>query len=169
MTSPMPVVSNTSPILGLAAIAHLDLLRRQFERILIPQAVLAELKVDTNLRGAKVIHKALKQGWLEPRAVQNVNLARALALELDGGESEAIALALETNAPFILLDEHDGRVKAHAMGLNPVGVLGILLRAKKEKDIPSLKQALQSLRDEAGFFIGDELYHRVLFQAKEDK
>lgn len=44
----MPVVSNTSPVLNLAIIQQLDLLRQQFGEVLIPPAVLAELKIDSN-------------------------------------------------------------------------------------------------------------------------
>jgi len=51
-------------------------------------------------------------------------------LELDAGESATIALALELGASRILLDETDGRTVAKALGLRPIGVLGVLLRAK---------------------------------------
>lgn len=163
----MPVVSNTSPILSLAAISLLDLLHLQFSEVLIPSAVLVELKTETDFHGTKAIRQALKQGWLHPQTVRDVNLVRALALELDQGESEAIALALEVNSPLVLLDEHDGRVKAHALGLMPIGVLGILLRAKKDGDIPSLEEAMQALRSEVGFYIVDDLYQQILARAGE--
>lgn len=85
----MPAVSDTSPILGLSAIGLLDLLKSQFEAVFIPQAVLDELKVETNFRGTSAIQQALKNGWLERREVQNKPLAQALSLELDKGESES--------------------------------------------------------------------------------
>jgi predicted nucleic acid-binding protein len=47
----MPVVSDTSPILGLSAIGLLDLLKGQFETVFVPQAAFDELKVETNFRG----------------------------------------------------------------------------------------------------------------------
>ena len=53
----MPAVSDTSPILGLAVIGHLNLLQVQFGEIFIPQTVLAELKVDTNFKGASEVRK----------------------------------------------------------------------------------------------------------------
>ena len=46
----MPAVSDTSPILGLSAIGLLDLLKSQFDTVFIPQAVLDELKVETNFQ-----------------------------------------------------------------------------------------------------------------------
>lgn len=60
----MQVVSDTSPILGLASIGLLDLLKSQFENVLIPQAVLEELKVETDFRGTLAIQEALKNGWI---------------------------------------------------------------------------------------------------------
>ena len=63
----MPVVSDTSPILGLSAIGLLNLLKAQFDSVFIPQAVLEELEVETNFRGTSTIQNALKNGWLEPR------------------------------------------------------------------------------------------------------
>lgn len=163
----MAVVSDTSPILALSAIDKLDLLKAQFGEVLIPEAVQSELRTETDFRGAKNIRQALKQGWLIVQPVQNIHLAQALAMELDYGEAEAIALALETQSQIILLDEHDGRAKARAMGLQPIGVLGILLRAKKDGEIRSLKAAIESLQREVGFFIAKDLIHDILKQAGE--
>jgi len=88
-------------------------------------------------------------------------------MELDYGEAEAIALALETQSQIILLDEHDGRIKARALGLQPIGVLGILLRAKKEGKIDSLRATIESLQSEVGFFVADDLVQNILKQAGE--
>ncbi len=163
----MAVVSNTSPILALAAIDHLQLAREQFGEILIPDAVQAELKIETDFRGAKAIREALTEGWLKVQSVQNTHLIQALAMELDYGEAEAIALALETISQIILLDEHDGRAKARAMGLQPIGVLGILLRAKKDRKINSLKLTIKSLQTEVGFFVSEDLIQEILKRAGE--
>ena len=47
----------------------------------------------------------------------------------------------------VLIDESDGRAKARVMGLKPVGVLGILLRAKKAGQIDSVRQVMQEARN----------------------
>lgn len=163
----MPVVSDTSPILGLAAIGHLELLREQFGAVLIPAAVMAELKSETDFRGATPIRQALESGWLEVREVQNVALAQALAVDLDKGEADALALAVDLGFKIIVMDESDGRVRARAMGLKPIGVLGILLLAKKMGHITSLEAEMDGLRKEIGFFIADDLYREILKQAGE--
>jgi predicted nucleic acid-binding protein len=56
----MPVASDTSPILGLSVFGLLELLKAQFDSVFIPQAVLEELKVETNFRGTSAIQNALK-------------------------------------------------------------------------------------------------------------
>jgi predicted nucleic acid-binding protein len=163
----MPAVSDTSPIPGLAAIGQLELLHEQFGAVFIPQAVLVELRTETDFRGTAVIRDALQSGWLETRDVRNLPLVRALAMELDNGEAEALALATDLAVEIIVMDEHDGRMRARAMGLKTVGVIGILLRAKKEGRIQSLEDALRSLREQIGFFISEELMQRILVDAKE--
>ena len=106
-TSTMPVVSNTSPLLNLAIIDHLFLLPQQFGQVLIPQAVLAELKVNQALPGSNALRTALNEGWLIPQSVSNKALVSLLRQELHQGESEAIALAVEVSAERILLDEKE--------------------------------------------------------------
>ncbi len=163
----MPIASNTSPIFNLSIIDKLDLLRQQFTEVLIPPAVQAELKVETQLPGAVAIRQALEAHWLRVVDLKNSHLARALALELDQGEAAAIALALELGTEHVLMDEHDGRARAKAMGVQPVGVLGVLLRAKREGHLSSVESALRDLRREAGFFIADNLLEAVLIEAGE--
>jgi len=167
----MPAVSNTSPILNLAVIGELHLLRRQFDRIWVPPAVLQELRVEEDLPGNAAIRGALYEGWIEVRPVGDVHwmapLMRSLGRDLDVGETEAIALAVREGRERVLLDEADARRIAHQMGLPVVGVLGILLRAKACGDIPSVRTAIERLRGEAGFFVADALQSEILRQAGE--
>ncbi len=163
----MPIVSNTSPILNLSIIDKLNLLRRQFTEVLIPPAVQMELKAETQLPGAIAVRQAMEAQWLRVVDLKNSHLVRALALELDQGEAAAIALALELGTEHILIDEHDGRARAKAMGIQPVGVLGVLLRAKREGYLSSVESVLGDLRREAGFFIADNLLEAVLIEAGE--
>lgn len=163
----MPAISDTSPILSLAVIGHLDLLQEQFEEIFIPQAVLAELKIDAGFHGAPAIQQALNGGWIEAKKIRNDPLAKSLSLDLDQGESEAITLAIDLGVKTIVMDEKIGREYARNLGLKTVGILGVLLIAKKRGRIKSLKSAMTALRNEVGFFISDELYRQILAQADE--
>jgi predicted nucleic acid-binding protein len=163
----MPVVSNTSPISNLAVIEQLDLLRGQFQKILIPEAVNRELKALSNPRAKAAIESALAEGWLEVCAVASLPLVRLLSVNLHEGESEAIALAVEVNASCILLDEREARAAAQRMNLNITGVLGVLLRAKKQGDVIILRLAMEQLRKEAHFFIAPDLEQHLLALAGE--
>jgi predicted nucleic acid-binding protein len=163
----MPVVSNTSPLLNLAIIGQLDLLPQQFAEVLIPPAVLTELKLQVDFPGSASVHRALETQWLRVVELTDVHLSQALMLELDEGEAAAIALALELDIRQILMDERDGRTKAKALGLQPVGVLGILLRAKRDGALNSVERVAHALRQEAGFFIAEELLEAILVEAGE--
>jgi predicted nucleic acid-binding protein len=163
----MLVVSNTSPISNLAVIEKLDLLRGQFQKILIPEAVERELKALSNPRARAAVEAALKEGWLEVRTVKSVPLTRLLRVNLHEGESEAIALAVEINASWILLDEREARAAAKQMNLNITGILGVLLRAKKEGDVVILGLLMDQLRKEAHFFIAPDLARHILELAGE--
>ncbi|MEM9009303.1 MAG: DUF3368 domain-containing protein, partial [Cyanobacteria bacterium P01_F01_bin.86] len=126
----MPVVSNTSPILNLAIVGQLDLLRQQFGQIQVPPAVLDELKINEERPGSQPIQVAIAAGWIQVQPISNQSFVQLLRQTLDGGEAEAISLALELQAEWILLDERDGRKVAKSLGLQVTGVLGVLLRAK---------------------------------------
>jgi len=162
-------VSNTSPILNLAIIDRLSLIREQFTTVIIPKGVLEELRVGENLPGSKKILEALDAKWLQVEEVQDSAMLRILKRELDSGEAEAITLALETRAQWVLLDESEARRIAKDLGLKVTGVLGILLRACRQKRIPSLRTEMERLREKVGFFIADHLIEDLLKQSQNFK
>ncbi len=158
----MLVVSNTSPILNLAIIGQLALIREQFGQVQIPLAVLAELKVLEDRPGSKEIQAAVDTGWIKAQEVSSQLSVQLLQQVLDRGESEAITLAVDLKADRILLDERDGRKIAKSLGLKVTGVLGILLRAKQEGELSSLPDTIDALVKTAGFRIAPELLAKVL-------
>ena len=162
----MPVVSNTSPILNLALIERLSLMRTQFSTVFIPKGVLEELRVNENLPGSKKILDALDSRWLQVEEVKDSSMLRILKRELDAGEAETIALALEKRAKLVLLDESEARRMAKAAGLKVTGVLGILLLAYRQKQIPSLRTEMEFLREKAGFYIADHLFENLIKQSQ---
>lgn len=163
----MPVVSNTSPILNLAIIGKLDLLRQQFEKVLIPQAVLDELRVEEELPGSGTIRNVLNSGWIIAQTVDNISLVKALQRNLDKGESEAIALAVQVNASKVLLDEREGRSVGKSLELNVTDILGVLCRAKEQGIKISLREAMDDLRSKAGFWINESLIAEILSLSDE--
>jgi len=158
------VVSDTSPILNLALIGQLDLLRRIYGELLIPDAVRAELRA---LATRYVELSPDPPPWVSTRRVGNPRQVEALVLHLDSGESEAIALALETAPEFLLIDEHRGRKLATRLGVRCIGVLGTLAEAKRQGLVPAVRPLLDALILRAGFWMSAELRDRVLRQVRE--
>lgn len=159
----MLTVSNTSPILNLAIIEHLNLLPQQLEEVWIPNAVHEELRLDEDLPGSSIIRQALADGWLKVKPIENAAFVQVLARELDRGEAEAIVLAIEMGADRVLLDEREAWRMAKALQLPVTGVLGILLSASKAKQL-SLPMAaiLDMLQEKAGFRLAASLVQTVL-------
>jgi predicted nucleic acid-binding protein len=160
------VVSDSSPLVTLAAVGRLDLLRALFTTVLIPDAVYRE--VVTHGEGRAGATEVSDASWIRRASVENTPLVRALALSLDVGEAEAIALALERDADLVLLDERRGRQQAERMGLTITGTLGVLVEAKRQNLIAEIRPILDALRAEADFWIADALYQRTLDLAGEN-
>lgn len=158
----MRVVSNTSPILNLAIIGRLDLLQQQFGLVHVPKAVQEELRSDEDRPGSRAIRAALDAGWIVVMHVSNRFMSDTLRAELHGGEAEAIALAVETKADLVLLDEREARRTATRLNMKATGVLGILLKAQRMKAIPDLSQALHDLKTQSGFHLSDAIVAAIL-------
>ena len=153
----MIVVSNSSPLISLGAIGRLELLHDLFGEISIPLAVLQEVRsVDIS-----------PETWIVSRDVGSPPLSQVLESELDRGEAEAIALAIELRADLLLMDERRGRRLASRLGLKVLGVLGILVDAKRIGLIEKIEPVLVELREKAGFRISTALYERALQEAGE--
>jgi uncharacterized protein len=161
-TFDMPTVSNTSPLLNLAIIDRLDFVRQQFGTVMLPPAVVTELRLDENLPGCDAIQSGIKAGWIQQQDVHDSVLVQVLQRDLDRGEAEVLALALQLQAERVLLDEREARGVAKTLGLEVTGVLGILLRAKREGHIASLAKEIKRLQEHAGFRIGSQLLATML-------
>ena len=156
----MIVVSNTSPIINLAAIDQLQLLYQLYETIFIPHAVFRETTVTgAGLPGAKEINDL---DWILTKNLTDQNLVKALQLDLDRGEAEAIALALELKTDLLLIDEKIGRSIATDFSLKYIILIGVLIDAKSQNLVKNIKTIIDSLMNKAGFWINDDLYETIL-------
>ncbi len=160
----MRVVSNTSPILNLASIEKLSLLRDQFGEVVVPHAVLNEFRLNENLPGTGEISTALEEGWLSVQNLSTHEQAVLFERELDKGESEAIALALELKAEILLVDEREARRISKILDLKVIGVIGILIKAYMNGQLTSLDTVLYELKNVAGFYISEQLLNDILQQ-----
>jgi uncharacterized protein len=156
----MIVASNASPLINLGRIRRLGLLAQLYGELLVPEAVWHEVVVQG--KGQPGAHEVETAAWVRVAPVTNHALVRALRQELDAGEAEAITLALEARADMLLMDEHLGRETALHMGVQCVGLVGVLVEAKHRGLIERVRSPLDALRDVAGFWVSERLYRRVL-------
>lgn len=163
-------VCDSSPLIHLAAIKRLYLLRHYYNSITITPAVWREV-VDQggDREGAKEIKNARAEGWITVASPNNTELIKALLKDLHEGEAESIALAIELSAAIIILDETEARRRAEQHGLLVIGIIGILLQAKADKKIRSMRSELERLQKSGNFWISKSLHQTILTAAGENK
>ncbi|MGJ3246845.1 MAG: DUF3368 domain-containing protein [Elainellaceae cyanobacterium] len=156
----MIIISNTSPISNLLRIGQLPLLKQLYERVIIPESVYEEIRaletfgIDTSW----LPHT----DWIVIQTVYNQALAKELKDQLDPGEADAIALAIELKADRLLIDERLGRQVAQQHGLRVTGLLGVLVAAKQNNLISELKPILDELIFRSKFRVHPDLYEQIL-------
>lgn len=153
----MIVVSDTSPITNLFQIGRLELLRELFDDVIIPRAVAIEIEFLDSNRNILVQNQ-----WIRIVELSDRKLLEDLTDELDPGEAEAIALAIQLGADAVLIDETLGRAEAVRRGLDVTGVVGILIRAKRKELIPRVKPEIDRLVTEAGFWLDPKFIENTL-------
>lgn len=157
-------MSDTSPLRCLHHLRLLDVLQDLFGQVFVPPAVVEELR---SVSRGDIALAITSLPFLTVRAPADAAVVARLAQRLDPGESEAIALAVEIHAEAILMDEQQGRQVAAEHGLQTMGVLGLLSRAKVAGLIPEGRPLLDRLRVELKFFVSDSLRARVLSDVGE--
>lgn len=160
----MIVVADATPLIALAKIEKLPLLKQLFGTIYIPPAVYAEVVTNAPQRpGASEVRRAT---WIETTPLQEISRLRYLRIELDPGEAEALVLAEELQADWVLLDESKARHMAEALDLSYVGTVGLLLFAKRRGYITTVRSLLDELCAK-DFHLSDKIYQSILRQAGE--
>lgn len=154
----MIVISDTSPITNLLQIGRLDLLHQVYDKVVIPPAVQHELYV---LSSQAESLSALD--WLEVAVVQDQNYVRKLTVVdgLDLGEAEAITLAIQEDADWLIVDESLGRSIADRHKIPIVGVLGVLIQAKRLGCVHEIRSDILRLMA-IGFRISPALVNQIL-------
>ena len=152
MSDPI-TVCNSSCLIVLEAIGHLNLLQQLLGTITIPDAVVAEFGNPL-------------PGWFAVEPVQNRTTVKSLQLQLGPGESEAIALAGELSAARVILDDKKARRIARQLNLPVTGTVALMIQAKQRGLIAKLGDVLDQLTA-AGFFLSDSLVEATLRQVGE--
>ena len=157
------VICDSSTLIHLSGIGRIHLLKDLFERVTIPPAVWREVvEQGAGRPGVPEVEEARRAGWLAVQAPSDLPLLRHLRHELDAGEAEVVALAVERGASLVLLDESEARRLASTFGLEKTGIIGILIRARMAGRIERLAPELVRLRTDSGFWIDERLFQRAL-------
>jgi predicted nucleic acid-binding protein len=156
------VISNTTPIIALALVRQLDLLRALYGEVWIPPAVAAELRAGGARAGAAELATA---SYIRTVTLNDPRRADLLS-DLDRGEAEVIALAQEHNVDLVIIDERLGRRHARRLGLPITGVLGVLLKAKQSGHLDAVRPCIDQMQ-QGGIRLSAALVQRVLELAEE--
>jgi predicted nucleic acid-binding protein len=158
------VVVDTSALIGLAAAGEFQLLPRLFGSVVITAAVRAEVLAAPELPGARDVRRAAHEGWLT--TLDPPDFGEDLAA-LGEGEASVIALALQHVGPsLVVLDDAAARLRAEDVGLPVVGVLGVLIAAKRRGYLDLVGPRLERLA-EHGFRVSPDLVRSVLSEVGE--
>lgn len=147
------IIADTSCFIVLQNIGELDLLRRVYGEVVTTEEVAAEFGEDL-------------PGWIKIQSPQDKIRQTLLELQLDKGESSAIALALETPNSLIILDDQKARKVAERLSIEVTGTLGVIIKAKNNNLISSIKPILQRLKA-TNFRITSLIENEALKQAGE--
>ena len=158
------IVADAGPLIALAKIDQVTLLPALFAEVHIPAYVLQEAAGNILMPGAAAVrafadaHATIHDDSVDP-------VVQRLCVEIDAGEAQAIALAQSLRCG-VLIDDLLGRGAAKRMGLPVIGVLGVLLQAKRAGHIAAIRPSLDALVL-ARYRVSDTLIAAVLKQANE--
>ena len=155
-------VVNASPIITLAKVNQLGLLEKLSASFLVPDAVAAEILAGEASDPALL---AIKSGWGQRASPVSIPQA-VLEWGLGSGESAVLSLALTRGQATVVLDDASARSAARTLKLPLIGTLGIIVRAKMRRIIPSAGKVIADLRA-AGLFLDPQLVESVLGQIDE--
>lgn len=133
------VITDTSPVNYLVQIGQIDVLEKLFGRVIMPAAVLSELR-HSRAPAAVARWVATMPAWIE--VVRAEKLGEGF--ELGPGESEAIAIALENVPSLLLVDDREARETARSLGLRVLGTVNILELAAESR-LLSFESAVAAL------------------------
>ncbi|WP_069473701.1 DUF3368 domain-containing protein [Candidatus Marithrix sp. Canyon 246] len=157
----MIVVSNTTPIISLSSINQIELLKKLFGNVYIPQAVYDEIKSKTSFGYNEIDQDFFKVEKIKDRLAVNI-----LLNDLDLGEAETIVLSKELEASIILIDENIGYEIAKSQNLNVERTLSLLIAAKQKGYILQVKPLLDEMINK-NRWISKKIYRKVLMFCDE--
>lgn len=156
------IVADASPLISLARIHQIDLLRKLFDQVIIPPVVGEELKLSDK-PGGLLFQTAT---WLIEEDLESDEVLKQISTNLSDGERHAIALSHQLGYE-LLIDELSGRKEAEKTGVVVKGTIGLLLKAKDEGLIEAVKPMIENLIRQ-GFWVSTRFYEQALEKAGEE-
>lgn len=139
----MIIISDASPIIALYNIGRLSLLQEVYKEVLVTDIVSKEVEIPL-------------PHWINVTDDYNLALYESLSLQLDEGEASAIALAKLTPDAVLVIDERRGRKIARELGIEIIGILGVIVKAKAMGKIKSGMSLINELTNN-GFRLSSNL------------
>ena len=158
------IVVNTSPWISLSVCGQNSLLERLYHGVYLPMGVRDEIMAGG--RQGIGIRELEGSPWIKIGRVSDIEKIKFLH-ELEQGEAEVIILAKEKGINYVMIDEKVARMQAKVLGLNVIGTLGLLLKAKKEGLLSSVKPSIGKLL-ESGIWVKEEIARGILIEAGEE-
>lgn len=150
------IIANATPLIYLHRIGKVEILHEIFKQVSIPEEVARELRMGH--RGEPTIPDL---AWIDVTPIQNQSTVDVLVQDLDRGEAEVLALALERSAAQVIIDDALARTAATLLRIPYIGTLGVLITSKTRGLIPAVKEPLDAMIA-AGLWIAPTLYDQVL-------
>jgi len=162
----MRIVFNTSPLIFLTKLSYLEKALSLFDDIFVPEAVVEEIAARDDEVNSR-INQLIVSSDFKIKQTSLKNLKNALSNKLGKGESEAIALAVELNVDFAILDDSSARKQALSLGLNVKGTLGIIKKLVESKGITIQdKNLLYRRLHDMGFWVDENIFNDILKDIK---
>ena len=169
------VVADAGPLMALAKLNVLPLLKRLYGTVLISQTVYDEVVTEGLARGypdAGVVQRFWQQQQWRPRIVKPEEIPQDLQQAgLDPGERESLCLAVQERAVLLLVDDEAGRIAARERGVRIKGTLGVLVEAFHQEllDFEELELLCVQIGQRDDIWISTELCRRVLAEIKKGR
>ncbi len=157
------IISNTSPIFYLHRVKQLDLLRKLYDEIVVPNAVIQEL--DEGRKQGEDVPDINKYQWIKIKEIQVPSQIKLIP-DLGKGESEVLSLGLIEKKHLLIIDDKLARRIAKLKNIKFTGTAGVLLKSKAKGYVSKLRPILEELK-ESGFYLRQELLNDILMQADE--
>ncbi|HEY9342245.1 MAG TPA: DUF3368 domain-containing protein [Hanamia sp.] len=150
---PKIIISDTSCFIVLSNIGELDILHKVYSKIITTIDIASEY-------GEALPH------WVEIQNASDKYRQQLLEMQIDKGEASAIALALESPGCTLILDDYKARKIAENLGIDITGTIGVIVKAKLKRIIPSIKPFLEKIRT-TDFRLSPDIEILALKEAQE--